>query len=132
MNFIDLGLDLLKKQDIEEKDDIVKSIEELRTMLETNQIDYSIVRNIYNKYKDEIEKVDRTIKKYNKAFGSKSNTYYIDEKDNLRYTTELLIGYLYRILLYKFLEGKINEDAKESFILKKDKVIYELLSKLVK
>lgn len=132
MNYMELCLGLLKGQDIQDKVEILESIEILKNMLLTNQGNHNIVIDIYNKYKDDIKKVNDIKMKNSQTKGEKNRTHDIYDKNNLHDTIVLLIDSLYRVLLYKFFKNKFDENTKELFILKEDKDIYELLSGLIK
>lgn len=87
---------------------ISESINELKYMIATNNINYAKVKDIYNKYKNEIDCISKEFRRKNMA-GTINKNINTNDKNEQVINIEILINDLYRILIIKIIKGKVEE-----------------------
>ncbi len=87
---------------------ISESINELKYMIATNNINYAKVKDIYNKYKNEIDCISKEFRRKNMV-GTINKNINTNDKNEQVINIEILINDLYRILIIKIIKGKVEE-----------------------
>jgi len=87
---------------------ISESINELKYMIATDNINYAKVKDIYNKYKNEIDCISKEFRRKNMV-GTINKNINTNDKNKQVINIEILINDLYRILIIKMIKGKVEE-----------------------
>ena len=87
---------------------ISESINELKYMIATDNINYAKVKYIYNKYKNEIDCISKEFRRKNMV-GTINKNINTNDKNEQVINIEILINDLYRILIIKMIKGKVEE-----------------------
>lgn len=77
-------------------------------MIATNNINYAKVKDIYNKYKNEIDCISKEFRRKNMV-GTINKNINTNDKNEQVINIEILINDLYRILIIKIIKGKVEE-----------------------
>ena len=87
---------------------ISESINELKYMIATDNINYAKVKYIYNKYKNEIDCISKEFRRKNMV-GTINKNINTNDKNEQVINIEILINDLYRILIIKMIKGKVED-----------------------
>ena len=127
MDYRKLILELFYIDDFENNNELLNDYEELKSMNLTGNYDSNEIINIWNKYNEEINEINRLRIKKNNRENIKGNSHGISSDKK---TVDMLLNYLVLIMTLRYSKELLDEATKENLATSNDKILYEFLTRI--